>query len=80
VQDTWLKFIQNGNFATWPSATVENVRRYLPKYDAMVKGHINQIHQNTRSTKPAVAEPTPKSELVQEEKFNFIYAAIMETN
>jgi hypothetical protein len=80
VQDTWLKSIQNGHFATWPSLTVENVCKYLPKYDAMVKGHMNQIHQNIRSTQPAVTEPTPEYELVQEEKCNFMYAAIMETN
>jgi hypothetical protein len=41
VQNTWLKSIQNGHFATWPSLTVDNVRKYLPKSDAMVKGHMN---------------------------------------
>jgi hypothetical protein len=59
---------------------VENVRKYLPKSDAMVKGHMNQIRQHIRSTQPEVAEPTPDLELVQENKFNFIYAAIMENN
>jgi hypothetical protein len=57
VQDNWLKSIQNGHFATWPPLTVENVRKYLPKSDAMVKGHMNQIRQHIRSTQPAVAEP-----------------------
>jgi hypothetical protein len=61
VQDTWLKAIQNGHFSTWPSMTVENVRKYLPRSDAMVKGHMNQIRQHIRSTQPAVAEPTPES-------------------
>jgi hypothetical protein len=59
VQYTWLKSIQNGHFATWPSLTVYNVRKYLPKFDTMVKGHMNQIHQHIRSTQTAVAEPTP---------------------
>jgi hypothetical protein len=59
VQDTWIKAIQNGHFATWPSATVENVRKYLPKSDATVKGHMSNIRQNIHSTQPAVAEPTP---------------------
>jgi hypothetical protein len=68
------------HFATWPSVTVENVRRYLPKSDAMVKGHMNQIRLKKRSTQPAVADPTPDSELVKEDKCNFFYAAIMETN
>jgi hypothetical protein len=43
VTDTLLKSIQNGHFATWPSVTVENVRKYLGKSDATAKGHLNQI-------------------------------------
>jgi hypothetical protein len=58
VQDTWLKSIQNWQFATWPSLTVDNVGKYLPKYYTMVKGHMNEIHQHIRSTQPAVAEKT----------------------
>jgi hypothetical protein len=76
----WLKAIQNGHFATWPSVTAENVRKYLPKSDATAKGHINQIRQNIRSTQPAVVEPTPDSDMVQEDKCNFINASIMDTN
>jgi hypothetical protein len=78
VQDTWLKSIQNGHFATWPPLAVENVRKYLPKYDGMVKGHMNHIHHHIRSTQPAVTEPTSECEMVQEDKCNFIYAAIMD--
>jgi hypothetical protein len=48
VQDTWLKAIQNGYFATWPAVTLEKVRKYLPKSDATAKGHMNQIRQNIR--------------------------------
>jgi hypothetical protein len=80
VKDTWLKAIQNGNFATWPSITVANVRKYLPKSDATAKGHMNQTRQNTRSSQPAGVEPTPESDMVQEDKCNFIYAEIMDTN
>jgi hypothetical protein len=80
VQDTWLKSIQNGHFTTRPSLTVENVRKYLPKSDTMVKGNMTQIHQHSRSNQPVVADPTPESELVQEDKCNFMYVAIMETN
>jgi hypothetical protein len=80
VQDTWLKVIEKGHFATCQSVTVENVRKYLPKSDAMVKGHINQIRQNIRSTQPSVVEPTPESDMVQEDKCKFIYAVIMETS
>jgi hypothetical protein len=79
-QDTWIKDIQNGHFETLPSITVENVRTYLPKSDKTAKGHMNQIRKNIGSTQPAVVEPTPESDMVQEDKFNFIYATIMETN
>jgi hypothetical protein len=68
VQDVWLKSIQNVHFATWPSLNVEKVRKYLPKSEAMVKCHMNHIHQHIRSTQPAVAEPTPEYELVKEDK------------
>jgi hypothetical protein len=79
-QDTWLKAIQNGHFATWPSITVENVRKYIRKYDATAKGHMHQIRQNIRSTQPTVEQPSPETEMVQEDKCNYIYAAVMGTN
>jgi hypothetical protein len=61
VQDTWLKAIQNGHFTTWPSITVENVRKYLPKYDATAKCHMNQICQNIHSTQKPVQQPAPET-------------------
>jgi hypothetical protein len=80
VKDTWLKAIQNGHFARWPSVNVENVRKYLPRSYATVKGHMNQIRQNIWSTQPVVVEPTPESDMVQEDNYTFIYSAIMETD
>jgi hypothetical protein len=59
---------------------VENVRKYLFKSDATSKGHMNQIRQNIRSTKPAVDHPAQEPDMVQEDKCNYIYAAVMETN
>jgi hypothetical protein len=80
VTDTWLKAIQNGHFATWPSGTVDKVRKYLSKSDATSKGHMNQIRQNIRSTQPAVDHPAQEPDMVQEDKCNYMYAAVMETN
>jgi hypothetical protein len=80
VPDTWIKAIQNGNFATWPSFTVENVCKYLSKSDATSKGHMNQIRQNIRSTQPAVEQPAPEVDMVQEDKCNYMYAAVIDTN
>jgi hypothetical protein len=56
--------------------TTGNSNTYL----SQVSGHINQIRQNIWSTQPDVVEPTPESDMVQKDKFKFMYAAIMETN
>jgi hypothetical protein len=80
VTDTWLKDIQNGHFATWPSVTVEIVRKYLSKSDVTSKGHMNQIRQNIHSIQPAGDHPAHEPDMVQEDKCNYIYAAVMETN
>jgi hypothetical protein len=80
VTDTWLKSIQNGHFATWPSVTVENVRKYLFKSDATAKGHMNQIRQNIRSTQPVVEITAPETDMIQEDKCHYIYTTTLETN
>jgi hypothetical protein len=80
VTDTWLKSIQNGQFATWPSVTVENVRKYLGKSDATAKCHLNQIRQNIRSTQQAEVITEPDADIVQEDKCHYLYATTLETN
>jgi hypothetical protein len=59
---------------------VDNVRKYLFKYDATSKGHMNQIRQNIRSTQPAVEKTAPEPEMIQEYKCHYMYAATLETN
>jgi hypothetical protein len=80
ITDTWLKSIQNGHFATWPSVTVENVQKYLEKSDATAKGHLNQIRQNIRSTQQVVVVTAPETDMVQEDKCHYLYATTLETN
>jgi hypothetical protein len=60
VQYTWIKDIEDGQFVTWPSLMVDNVHKYLLKYDTMVKCHVNQIRQHIRSTKTTLADPMPE--------------------
>jgi hypothetical protein len=74
VTGTWIKSIQNGHFATWPSVTVDNVRKYLFKSDATEQGHINQIRQNIRSTQPVLEKTAPEPDMIQEDKCHYIYA------
>jgi hypothetical protein len=78
VQDTWIKAIANCHLTAWPVLTVENVRKYLPKYDAMVNGHMNKNRKNIRSTQPKVTAPTSDPDMVQEGKCRYVYPAIIE--
>jgi hypothetical protein len=55
---SWLAAIKAGFFATWPRLTDELVKDYLPKSDAMGKGHLSQQYKNTQSTKQSPSEPS----------------------
>lgn len=85
VPSTLIKAIDNGHFATWPSFTAANVRRYLPKSPATVKGHLNQVRKNQRSTKTKPLKPDddssdviPSTPITDGKRTHFVYAAIMQ--
>jgi hypothetical protein len=59
---------------------VENVRKYLGKYDATTKGHLNQILQNIRSTQQYEVITELDADIVQEDKCHYLYATTIETN
>ncbi len=48
---TWLKAIKAGNYIGWPMLTECNVNKYYPEISETLKGHMNQMHKNVRSTK-----------------------------
>jgi hypothetical protein len=50
VKSTFLKAIDAGNFATWPTLTAQHVNKYLEKSEASIKGHMNQQRKNVRCT------------------------------
>jgi hypothetical protein len=50
VKLTFLKSIDAGNIATWPTLTAQHVKKYLEKSDTSIKGHMNQQLQSVRST------------------------------
>jgi hypothetical protein len=41
---------------------------------------MNQIRQNIRSTQQTVEQPASDTEMIQEDKCNYMYAAVMDTN
>jgi len=51
VKSKWIHTIKVGNYVGWPILTERNVRKYYPKTDETIKGHMNQTRKNVRSTK-----------------------------
>ena len=52
VRNTWLKAINTGNFSYYPGLTYHNAARYYPIAYENLKGHMVQLLQGIRSTKP----------------------------
>jgi hypothetical protein len=49
---TWEAAIKAGRMTTWPDLTIQQLRSHPPRSQAMVKGHMDQLRANIRSTKP----------------------------
>jgi hypothetical protein len=45
-----LQVVKNGHLITWPGLTEKAINKHLKLTPAMAMGHINQCHQNIRST------------------------------
>ena len=48
---TWIKAINNNQFATWPGINAADVTKYLPPSMATTKGHMKMHRKNVRSTR-----------------------------
>jgi hypothetical protein len=49
---TWIKAINNQQFASWPGLTADAVRKYLPDSTTTAKGHLKKTLAGVRSTRP----------------------------
>jgi hypothetical protein len=63
VKSTLLQAIENGNFASWPGFTTNNVAKHHTRTIATAKGHMVQTQQNTRSTKLKKQKRAPTEEM-----------------
>ena len=48
---TFLEAIKRNVFTSWPRITADLVKKYPPKIEATIKGHIRQHYKGTQSTK-----------------------------
>ena len=78
---TWVKAIQNGNYATWPGLTIKAVNKHFPESDETQQGHMRSIKQGVRSTKKKKEPVEIKQEdgttlTVPQKKHNDIFITI----
>ena len=73
--------IQRGYLTNFPGLTARALRKHPPQSYAMIKGHLDHVHQNQRSTKTPVAEPTSTTHSDQPtepyERSHHCYATVM---
>ena len=75
VKSTWIKAIEAGNFKGWPLLTVKKVKKYYPETTETPKGHLNQVRQNVRSTKPKPFEE-PNTNKLRGKKNKDVYVKV----
>jgi hypothetical protein len=68
TKPTWLKAIQNKQFASLPGLTTEVVRRHFPDSDETHKGHGRHTPSRVRSTKQTQAAAQPEEQEHNEEE------------
>ena len=54
VRTTYINASKMDNYRTWPGLTLANATAYFPSADETIKGHIVQLRQGVRSTKPKI--------------------------
>ncbi|KAL7475659.1 hypothetical protein ACHAW6_001573 [Cyclotella cf. meneghiniana] len=81
TQNTLLAAIRNGNLTTFPGLTSANVMKHFPESDETQKGHMKQIQQGLRSTKPKPTPPpfTPMPGLKHRDVYIRVYDATKKT-
>jgi hypothetical protein len=52
VSSTWFAAINAGNYNTFLGLTLRNTMKHCPSSNATIKGHLKQLNQGPRSTKP----------------------------
>jgi hypothetical protein len=68
---------------TWPNLTINNVKRFLHKSIATVKGHLDQTRKNKRSTKTVTTEvedlsAPPLPPITDGKRTHFVYGAVID--
>ena len=55
--------IHNGYLKSWPSLTIINITKHIQYNDAIMKGHMDRVQKNVRSTKKDLGEDNIEQEI-----------------
>jgi hypothetical protein len=78
TKSAMLQAVKDGHLITWPGLTEDAINTHLKHTPATAMGHMNQRHQNIRSTSKAPIEkqPTPDTDLGT--KTHLVYAVVVD--
>jgi hypothetical protein len=78
TKSAMLQAVKNGHIITWPGLTEEAINKHLKLTPATAIVHMNQRHQNIRSTSkaPLSDQPTPDTDLGT--KTHLVYAVLVD--
>ena len=67
---TWIKAINNKQYASWPGLTSEIVQKYYPESEETLKGHARKFKSGLRSTKKLATHPGQDPEVERSTNLN----------
>jgi hypothetical protein len=73
-----LQAIKDGHLITWPRLTEDAINKHLTLTPATAMGHMNQRHQNIRSTSKAPIEKQPTPDIDLGTKTHLVYAVVVD--
>jgi hypothetical protein len=73
-----LQAVKNGHLVTWPGLTENAIHKHLKLTPATVMGHMNQRHQNIRSTSKAQIADVPSTDTDLGTKTHLVYVVLVD--
>jgi hypothetical protein len=73
-----LQAVKYGYLITWPGLTEDTIHKHLKLTPAAAMGHMNQRHQNLRSTSKLPIEDAPKVDTYLGTETHLVYAVLVD--
>jgi hypothetical protein len=78
TKSAMLQAVKDGHLITWPGLTEDAINKHLKLTPATAMGHMNQRHQNIRSTSKAPIEKQPAPDTDLGTKTHLVHALVVD--